>query len=91
MRSSLMRIPRRLGIFVMVDDAFENHHRAPTYKFELFELILLSKSDTYFLVEQIEAIGSQKTATSPNLHMGKVKKGSMGTTKLFFRHLLADR
>ena len=41
------------------DDTVGNSHRAQHYKFELFELIILSKLDRRFPVEQFEATASQ--------------------------------
>ena len=49
------------------DDAVGSPHRAQISQFELFELILLLKSDKRFLVEQCEATVSQSTAPSPPL------------------------
>ena len=46
----------------------ENPHRAQIYQFELFELVLLSKLDNQFHVEQFEATVSQSTVPSPLLN-----------------------
>ena len=43
----------------------ENPHRAQISRFELFELVLLVKSDNRFPVEQFEAAVSQSTVPSP--------------------------
>ena len=49
------------------DDMVGNPHRAQTYKFELFELIHLSKLDKQFSIEQSEPTASQSTVASPLL------------------------
>ena len=49
------------------DDTVGNPHRAQISRFELFELILLSKLDKQLPVEQCEATVSQSTAPSPPL------------------------
>ena len=48
------------------DDTVGNPRRAQIYQFELFELILSSKLDKRFPVEQFEATASQSTAPSPS-------------------------
>ena len=49
------------------DDTVGNLHRAQIVRFELFELVLLLKSDKQFPVEQFEATASQSTVPSPLL------------------------
>ena len=49
------------------DDTVGNPPRAQTYKFELFELILLLKLDKQFPIEQFEPTVSQSTVPSPPL------------------------
>ena len=46
------------------DDTVGNPHRAQISQFELFELILLLKSDKQFPVEQFEATVSQSAVPS---------------------------
>ena len=54
------------------DDTVGNPHRAQCfYKFGLFELILLSKLDKHFPVEQFEATISQSTVPSPSQSFGR--------------------
>ena len=50
------------------DDTVGSPHRAQISRFELFELILLSKLDKHFPVEQFEATVSRSTVPSPPLH-----------------------
>ena len=45
-------------------------NRSRIAQFELFELILLLKSDEQFPVEQFEATVSQSTVPSPPLNFG---------------------
>ena len=49
------------------DDTVRNPHRAHIYRFELSELIPLSKLDEQFPVERFEAAVSQSTVPSPPL------------------------
>ena len=56
------------------DDAVGNPHRAQSYRFELFELTLLSKLDRQFPVEQFEATVSQSTVP-PLLKAGGGRSG----------------
>ena len=56
--------PQRL-ILRRGDDTVGNPHRAQIDEFKLFELILLSKLDRQFPVEQFEARASQPTVPSP--------------------------
>ena len=48
-----------------VNDTLGNPHRAQISQFELFELILLLKSDKRLPVEQFEATVAQSTVPSP--------------------------
>ena len=50
------------------DDTVGNPHRAQISRFELFELILLSKLDRQFPVEPFEAGVSQSSVPFPPLH-----------------------
>ena len=56
------------------NDAVGNPPRAQFLQFEFFELILLSKLDKLFPVEQFEATVSQSTVNSPLLAGGCVAR-----------------
>ena len=64
------------------DDTVGNSHRARTYQFELFELILLLKLDNRFPVEQFEATVSQSTVPSPHLRYVCVWGGGKASRQL---------
>ena len=53
-------------IFGSGDNTVGNPNRAQISRFELFELILLSKLDKKFPVERFEATVSQSTVLSPS-------------------------
>ena len=61
---------RRAARFGRGDDTVGNPHRAQISQFELFELILLLKSDKRFPVERFEAAASQSAVPSPPLRSG---------------------
>ena len=65
-----------VAVFGRGEDTVGNPHRAQICQFELFELLLLLKSDKQFPVEQFEATVSQSTVPSPPL-MSAVWRSSL--------------
>ena len=64
------RTPPKREVFGRADDTVGNPHRAQTYEFDFFELILLFNLDKRFPVVRFEATLSQSTVPSPPLKCG---------------------
>ena len=68
------------------DDTVGNPHGAQKSQFDLFELILLSKLDKQFPVEQFEATVSQSTVVPPKGKASSPVKLVIASLKPFHHH-----